>query len=55
MSQRYIVERDVSDWCIVEYIKGKRFVKATGLDLEEAEQTAKQWSEQDQQEKSDYV
>jgi hypothetical protein len=53
---KFIAERESgSDWCIAEYIGGRRYVRASGLDMEEAEETARQWNENDQREKSKYV
>lgn len=53
---RYFAEREHgSDWCICEYIKGRKVVKATGLDEDEARETADQWNQNNDREKSNYV
>jgi hypothetical protein len=54
MTIRYVAEREQgSDWAVVD--KQRNIPVATGLDFDEAEQTAKNLNRKEQEEKSQYA
>lgn len=56
MNNRYVAERERgSDWCVVDTRLKGRPVCVTGLEQEEAEQTAKEWNDGLEKQKNNFV